>query len=249
MVFYQEHNLKFKTLLLLITSLFCQLAFSADATEIYKSAMKKSAAPIVDYSSSCTTCLEANLAKPKVKLESKENNQSIDLTLLSEKEAQNLFKEMAANKDIPFDFPFDGCYARAHTMTQIMEKKGIISGKAWVEGNLNVTSAEWGEVQWRYHVAPVVMVKVGNKNVPYVIDPSIMDKPVPFETWKNKMTSSKGSSKSSEYFTSRFNYDPDEKDMKKTAYDDELIEDAIQTNQHYKQILEQARLEKSKKAK
>lgn len=240
--------LKFLHVLFLVLSLLSTNLWASDkATEIFKSTMKKAGNPVVDYKSSCTSCIEANHAKPKIRLDSKENKKTVELTLLSEKDVDAIFKEMVANKEIPFGFPFDGCYARAHSMVQLLEKKGIISGKAWVEGNLKVDSEEFGEIEWHYHVAPVVMVKVGNKNVPYVLDPSIMDKPVPFETWKNKMTSKKGTFKSSEYFTNRFAYGPDEKNDDIDSYDDEINQDAEQTNQKYNQMLAMYRKQKQAK--
>ena len=125
-----------------------------------------------------------------------------------------------------------------------MEQKGIICGKAFVEGKLKVDSAEFGEIEWRYHVAPIVMVKVNGKNVPYVIDPSIFDKPVPYTEWKGKMTSKSGTTASSEYFTNRFAYDPDDKNTKKSGLDQEIIEDYQSVNSKYSQMLAMYRLQK-----
>jgi hypothetical protein len=69
---------------------------------------------------------------PLGKLVSISNNQTIELSVVSEEELSKYFDELASNKDIPFLYAYDGCYARAHKMSQILESKGIITGNAFV---------------------------------------------------------------------------------------------------------------------
>jgi hypothetical protein len=110
---------------------------------------------------------------------------------LSQADAAQLFGDLAAQPQIPFDYPRDGCYARAHEMCRIMQERGIDCGKAWIyasPGNsLRVEGTSMGTVEWRYHVAPVVNVK-GADGVtrPMVVDPSMFDKPVTVDEWKGK---------------------------------------------------------------
>lgn len=215
-------------------------AASAEAKKI----LSQEFGPGKKQSIGCNLNLDGIKKRPLVTVDSKENNQKIELTLLSLKEVESLYKELAANKTIPFEFPFDGCYARAQAMAKIMEDKGIISGKAFLEGNLSVESKEFGPISWRYHVAPIVMVQVGGKNVPYVLDPSITTGPVTFEDWKKQMISKPGNFKSNEYFTNRFSYDPDMKFEQQNSLNSEAESDYPATNEKFSNYLQQIRLNK-----
>ncbi|MBC7714769.1 MAG: hypothetical protein H7177_15590 [Rhizobacter sp.] len=96
-------------------------------------------------------------------------------------EVQDLFKKAKNMKDIPFDYKYDGCYARAHVMSKRFEAMGIPTQKAWIKGKLFVPGTD---IEWQYHVAPTVEVKEKNgKIVNYVIDPSLTDKAVPLDEW------------------------------------------------------------------
>ncbi|RPJ78261.1 MAG: hypothetical protein EHM20_04330 [Alphaproteobacteria bacterium] len=195
----------------------------------------------IDYQTNCANCPRVVSAAPKTQpttiLESPENNKSIELTVLTEKNVNSIFSDLASRKDIPFGYPMDGCYARAHQMVQILEEQGIIAGKAFIEGDLFVESSEFGEVNWGYHVAPVVMVKKGNKTIPYVIDPSLFNKPVPQAEWKAKMLTKSKASMSREYYTKRFAYDPSERESDLTDYPEETVDDMVKTNQNYSDLL------------
>ena len=104
---------------------------------------------------------------------------------LSIKEVQDLYKKAKSMSDIPFEYKYDGCYARAHVMARRFEAMGIPVEKAWIKGNLSVPGTD---IQWNYHVAPVINVKDEKGNlVKYIIDPSLNDKAVPLDTWVNTM--------------------------------------------------------------
>lgn len=87
---------------------------------------------------------------------------------------------------IPFTYPDDGCWGRAHEMCRLMGLQGVASDKVWIYGNLKVSSAKKPDclVQWGWHVAPTLPVTVGGSTVTYVIDPSLFTSPVPQATWK-----------------------------------------------------------------
>jgi hypothetical protein len=103
---------------------------------------------------------------------------------LSAAEAGQVFHDLAAQPQIPFNWPRDGCYARAHEMGRIMAEKGIESRKVWNYGHLHVDGTSMGTVTWGYHVAPIVSVK-GSDGVTrdMVMDPSMFDHPVPVAEW------------------------------------------------------------------
>jgi len=119
--------------------------------------------------------------------------------------ATRLFNELSTAKftsstgqeyNIPFSYPIDGCYARAHRMAELLTEKGYASEKSFAvaqsTNRLRVPSKKAGDapigtqpvVQWGYHVAPVITLDTGEK---YVIDPSMFTTPVPLQTWVSGM--------------------------------------------------------------
>lgn len=110
-------------------------------------------------------------------------------------QAQRLFDLMnarvccpagAASPCIPFDYPDDGCWGRAHEMYRLMAIEGVQADKIWIYGNLRVATANNPrcEVRWGWHVAPTLQVDTGGGHVDaYVIDPSLFPGPVPRATW------------------------------------------------------------------
>lgn len=122
--------------------------------------------------------------------------QNDSVSVLSESDAQKLFNELKANADIPFEFSIAGCEERAHEMSRLMLLKGITPLKVFASVNEdeaprlrrpNPTSSGM-TVDWKYHVAPVVLVKKGREVVPFVLDPSLEKKAVPVLEWKKTMT-------------------------------------------------------------
>jgi len=104
-------------------------------------------------------------------------------------EARELFNQARAMNDIAWGYRPDGCYARAHLMARRFEAMGFHVDKAWIKGDLKVDFEDGDSVQWNFHVAPVVYIPGENgSSIPYVIDPSIMDEPVPLDQWMTRMT-------------------------------------------------------------
>lgn len=107
--------------------------------------------------------------------------------------AQLLMDVMAAQADIAFKFPVDGCYARAHLMVQRMQQMGATPGKAWTFASSN-SDPLWvatpnhpdNMVSWGYHVAPTVPVLQPDGTVrDMVVDPSMFDHPVTVPEWRD----------------------------------------------------------------
>src|SRR5437867_3392920 len=86
---------------------------------------------------------------------------------------------------IPFDFPDDGCWGRAHEMCRLIQAAGADPEKVWIYGRLRVATANNPacEVRWGWHVAPTLQVDVSGAIETYVIDPSLFLEPVPQATW------------------------------------------------------------------
>lgn len=200
----------------------------------------------LDYVKNCASCASKNSqsnfnnSREKNSVYSALNKKKIELTVLSEQEAGQVFKKLKDDEENSFNFPLDGCYARAHLMASRMDDMGIISGKAFVEGDLYVKTT-LGEAHWSYHVASLVLVKVNGVNVPTVIDPGMFDKPVSFEVWKKKLLSDKRASLTKEFYTSRFNYDPGSLHNNMNDYLEEDVQDmkeATRSNRVMGEVME-----------
>lgn len=89
---------------------------------------------------------------------------------------------------IPFPYPVDGCFARAHKMRQMIKSKGYDSAKQFAYGNLAARGLSGCCVEWGYHVAPVVRYRNASNVIEVVIlDPSLFTGPVSIPTWINKI--------------------------------------------------------------
>jgi hypothetical protein len=120
---------------------------------------------------------------------------------LSRKRAQQVFDAMAALSCdpltvpapcIPFRYPDDGCWARAHEMCRLMIAMGLSPRKVWIEHSpghwLQASTRNHPQcyVVWGWHVAPTLCVR---GPTPFqarrmVFDPSLFTSPVPVPTWK-----------------------------------------------------------------
>ena len=118
--------------------------------------------------------------------------------------AQSVFDELASTTCapltvppgcIPFMYPDDGCWARAHEMCRLMVAKGLSPRKVWIrkgEGRLlhiNTKNSPSCYVEWFWHVAPTLCVRIGPWWWPWitarmVMDPSMFTTPVAVATWK-----------------------------------------------------------------
>jgi hypothetical protein len=117
---------------------------------------------------------------------------------LSKKQAQQVFDAMNAKSCdpsaiaapcIPFKYPDDGCWGRAHEMCRLLIDMGVKPKKVWIQGSLHVISDNKPNcnVYWNWHVAPIICVRrnwffLGKY---MVIDPSLFTKPVTKATWKS----------------------------------------------------------------
>jgi Glutaminase len=88
---------------------------------------------------------------------------------------------------IPFLYPDDGCWGRAHEMRRLMVNMGLNPKKVWIQGSLHVSTKNnpTCNVYWGWHVAPWLCVR-GRfpQTQAMVIDPSLFTTPVSKATWK-----------------------------------------------------------------
>jgi hypothetical protein len=90
---------------------------------------------------------------------------------------------------IPFLYPDDGCFARAHEMCRLMIAMSLSPRKVWIRGNLRTPTRNNPNcfVRWGWHVAPTLCVRGpwfwSQRTM--VIDPSLFTAPVSPATWKS----------------------------------------------------------------
>lgn len=166
---------------------------------------------------------------PVRELKSPDNGERISVSVVEEAVAFEVFNELAGQTDIPYPAP-DGSFARAHKMVRILDDRNITAAKAWIVGSLYVDSTRFGEMGFTYHVAPLVWVKAGKAVLLEALDPSLFDKPVPYETWKAKLLAKPKATLKEAFFTARFVYVPEERKTSGDDYSEESLRDMNQTN-------------------
>lgn len=123
------------------------------------------------------------------------------LGAVSSTRAQELFDDLAARTCdpatvpppcIPFLYPDDGCWGRAHEMARLLVAEGLTPAKVWIQGSLHVDTANNPScaVTWGWHVAPTICVRrrgcLGQlRTQRMVIDPALFSTPVTKATWKS----------------------------------------------------------------
>jgi hypothetical protein len=111
--------------------------------------------------------------------------------------AQEIFDAMSATTCdphtvpapcIPFLYPDDGCWGRAHEMCRLMIGMGVRPRKVWIQGSLYAPTRNHPNcgVHWGWHVAPTICVRGRRpwRHREMVIDPSLFTTPVTQATWK-----------------------------------------------------------------
>ncbi|MDG0818126.1 protein-glutamine glutaminase family protein [Bdellovibrio svalbardensis] len=139
------------------------------------------------------------------------------VTIVSEADAQKIFADLKNHSEIPYDFSFGGCEERAHEMSRLMMLKGItpLKGFASVDESkaprLQIPHpTKKGEyIQWKYHVAPVILVAKNGELVPYTLDPSLAKKAIPTSEWLAEMTRHDPKMKVKMTFAPAMQYDVD----------------------------------------
>jgi hypothetical protein len=120
----------------------------------------------------------------------------VEPTILTPAQANAAFALMAAQKDIAFTYPQDGCYSRAHLMVHRLQCLGYRPGKVWAFANGARLHARTphdlrGFIEWGWHVAPTLPVRTADGGVrDLVIDPSLFTRPVTVERWRDSMRKS-----------------------------------------------------------
>ncbi len=115
------------------------------------------------------------------------------------KTIQEIFSSIAHESEIEFNFPQGGCQQRAQMMSMMLTKKfNIDHCKVWLFPPVSLYIGDTrslyiadknqltpnNSIEWSYHVAPVVQVKIDDEVRTLVIDPSIdFNEPILLEQW------------------------------------------------------------------
>ncbi len=84
---------------------------------------------------------------------------------------------------LPFQYKVDGCYARALYMSMELAAKNIESNAVFAFARPGAPLVV-GDIQWGYHVAPMIEVGTSADNAVHtVIDPALSDRPITEAQW------------------------------------------------------------------
>ena len=128
-----------------------------------------------------------------------------------------LFNKLKEDSSIPFDYIEGGCYARAEKMCLDLDIYHINSCKIFVEGDLKVATKH-GTAEWWFHVAPIVLLNENGSHKPYVLDPSLFDRPVPVSEWISLQTDNMPARVKAIQVTKKFAFSPDKLNQKAKDY-------------------------------
>ncbi len=109
------------------------------------------------------------------------------------KEVSRAFARLAKLPDVPWKYPVDGCFARAHRSVEVLSDLGFRPKKVWAFPSgpdplwVATSWAPKGYVQWGYHVAAALPVKKDGKTTFFVLDPALFDRPVSVREWAAAM--------------------------------------------------------------
>lgn len=102
---------------------------------------------------------------------------------VSPEKAEDLFQLIKAEQSLNWNDPHDGCFARAHIISDFLIAIGVDVRKVWALGL--VSPAEMAMVHWSDHVAPLIAVQAPEHPIEYwVLDPALRrHEPIPLDEW------------------------------------------------------------------
>lgn len=116
---------------------------------------------------------------------------SPEARIVPKKRLNEIYEFAIAQKDIPYAYYQDGCFARSHILCyRIEEQLGIDTEKIWAIGPVSPPNDD--SMGWNYHVATKVNVQEEDGKIQgYVIDPSVAKRPLLEKEWLELISTSK----------------------------------------------------------
>gem|GEM_PF-5235496 len=173
---------------------------------------------------------------------SNDEGKDVEVAQISFDYVEELYREIAKSEHIPFDYVEDGGEARALEIARILDRKGVKSAKAFLEGDLKLKTYKHPDNmgKWKSQTASIVKVRMDDgKDVVYVIDPALFNRAIPLEEWAYKLSGDPEKIS----FASRFNYSPKDKLEQLTDYRHEDLSLAEIKFSSQKKLLQKRRTE------
>ncbi len=110
---------------------------------------------------------------------------------ISQERAQEVFADLASQREIVFGYLDDGCHARAHLMVRRLLGLGLVPRKVWTIARgpedrlwVNPQGRPGAVIAWDFHLAPTLAVEeAGGAVRELVFDPALFGGPVAIEAW------------------------------------------------------------------
>ena len=114
---------------------------------------------------------------------------SFPLTVVSKKQAEQLFIFFKQHPLFHWENANNGCEGRADAVCVLLNQWDIPNYKGWVFSGA-FFKKHVGELKqnWKYHVAPVIAVKEDGQITQYVIDPATASSLKPIDEWAAAIT-------------------------------------------------------------
>lgn len=87
--------------------------------------------------------------------------------------------------DLKLDYLADGCFARSQLIAHELREQGLQGSKIFAQSLLTPLRAsdEDEQVAWSYHVAVIMLARVGDEVQPRVLDPQTADHTLSIREW------------------------------------------------------------------
>ena len=169
------------------------------------------------------------------------HRQALAVSSVSMEYFTEIYNKIATNESIPFRYPDDGCYARAHKVALILDEMGIISVKSFLVGDLKLVTQDSprGFVEWWYHVAAAIHVK--GLDELFIFDPTASDTPLSKTEWMSNLVQHRFGNIDETFETVRYIYGPEEAYQKVEIrdYREADLFDMEQALKHFLELYEQ----------
>lgn len=93
--------------------------------------------------------------------------------------------DLAGRPDLKLETLEDGCFARSQVICGELRDRGFNRAKVFAQSVFQSLRAsdDDEQVKWNYHVAPVVLARVGDQVEPRVVDPQASDRTLSLQDW------------------------------------------------------------------
>jgi hypothetical protein len=173
----------------------------------------------------CACSLDENsklaLTKPIGQTSLKDSNgRRFAVSVVSFDLALKIFQSLEELIRDPAEALRDGCFARAHEVSYLLEDQGVLTGKVMATGKFEIRSDRLknGRVVWGFHVAPIVVVKGGAERSVWVLDPTLFTEPVPIESWLALLMQNPKAQLREIFLTKRFVFHPNHRENDLTTW-------------------------------